>query len=268
MRGVADADIHGNDASTEGRLAALCFLLEDVQKVRIGAGNRGFTDQSERLKLEEDRISRLVKKELAEHPMYDWLPNGMRGAKVAMLLSIMRDPARFPNKSCLQSYFGLGAVHGRAQRRARGVKANYNVRGKTILLGPKGIADQIVLHRVQPYRDMYDAEKARLLSRGGDGRSDGDGDCVEAAPAHSGHDDRPVGNEALDEVAHYTEDGDDADLIGNRGLNELPARKTGKEDQLARKIVAKAFLRDLWREWKNRCGDDLILGNDERDEAA
>lgn len=68
----------------------------------------------------------------------------------------------------LHKYLGLHAVDGHAPRRQKGHQADWNTKGKTLLLGPNGIADQIIKHRTEPWRSTYDAQLARLVAERGD----------------------------------------------------------------------------------------------------
>jgi hypothetical protein len=63
----------------------------------------------------------------------------------------------------LWHYAGLiPGPDGRLLHRRRGHQATYRPDLKTALLMPKGIADQLIMHRIQPYRGIYDAYRERM----------------------------------------------------------------------------------------------------------
>ena len=64
-------------------------------------------------------------------------------------------------------YLGLHVIDGRRARKRKGKKADWVTEAPGILLGPQGIADQIIRHRVEPYRSRYDHEKERIADERG-----------------------------------------------------------------------------------------------------
>lgn len=76
---------------------------------------------------------------------------------------IMLPPRTTTGTRSLWHYLGLHAVDGKAPRFVAGRQADWNAKGKTLILGPEGIADQIVRHRTSKYREIYDEVKARKL---------------------------------------------------------------------------------------------------------
>lgn len=59
-------------------------------------------------------------------------------------------------------YFGLiPGADGTLISRKKGDQASYSPKYRALLLGKLGVADQIIRHRVQPYRDTYDEFKSR-----------------------------------------------------------------------------------------------------------
>ncbi len=65
-------------------------------------------------------------------------------------------------------YFGLHVTpEGKTPRRTRGQQADWNPAARTIIMMPNvGLAAQIIRHRPQPYRRIYDEVKARKLAAG------------------------------------------------------------------------------------------------------
>jgi hypothetical protein len=67
----------------------------------------------------------------------------------------------------LWHYLGLHVVEGRLARKRKGHQATWNPAGRTALLQPDGVADQIIKLRVAPWRAIYDATKARVAAERG-----------------------------------------------------------------------------------------------------
>lgn len=130
----------------------------------------------------------------------------------------------------LWHYLGLHAVDGRSPRKTRGQRADWDPKGRTLVLQPDGIAAQIVKQRVPVYRDVYDETKARLQRERGVGRGAGDD-----------HQDGPT----LSTVTEGAECGSGGDEVD--GLLR-PIQIEG----IARKVAAKKFVGDLLIEWKQR----------------
>lgn len=126
----------------------------------------------------------------------------------------------------LWHYLGLHVVNGKSPRRMKGTRVDWNPKGRTAVLMPGGIADQIVRQRVPKYRAIYDAAKDRL-SR----------ERVTEVPDESDWDlDHPLSEGPEAAVDHATGD--------RSGLRPFQI------DAIARKIAAKAFVADLLAEWK------------------
>lgn len=128
----------------------------------------------------------------------------------------------------LYHYLGLHVVNGRSPRKQRGVQGDWNTRGRTLVLQPDGIADQIVKQRVPRYRDTYDATKERLQRERG-AVSSAEGDEMDGL--------------ALSVVA------EGAEPVGGGESTPGPLRPIQIHD-IARKVAAKAFVADLLIEWK------------------
>lgn len=127
----------------------------------------------------------------------------------------------------LWHYCGVHVVNGRAPRKAKGQRADWNVTARTCLLMPGGIAEQIVRQRVPVYRDIYDATKARLTrERGADLRVATDAARGDTLPGGPEVEHQPVIDVAL-------------------GLRPYQI------DAIARKVAAKGFVGDLLIAWKS-----------------
>ncbi len=77
---------------------------------------------------------------------------------------VLLPPRTTTGTRSLWHYFGLNVADGRLPRLRKGVQADWNGKARTLILGPNGIADQIVKHRTPKYRDIYDEAKARKLT--------------------------------------------------------------------------------------------------------
>lgn len=76
---------------------------------------------------------------------------------------VMLEPRPHTGTRSLWHYAGLHAPNGQAARRLKGVQSDWSPLLRTLCVGPKGLADQIVLHRTEPYRTRYDEVKAAKL---------------------------------------------------------------------------------------------------------
>lgn len=141
-------------------------------------------------------------------------------------LGVMLPPRSGTGVRSLYKYLGLHVVNGRSPRKTKGQRCDWDPIGRTAVLMPSGIADAIVRNRVEPYRSVYDAAKARLTDeRGADTRPEID---VRHGPA----------------LIEGAEVDDGGVLASDDGLRPFQI------DAIARKIAAKAFIGDLLTEWK------------------
>ena len=171
----------------------------------------------------EASLSRGISKELRQTEIWPWLSQfpGLGGVHTARLISIIRDPRRFPGQPCslghispaiheigtpcpivtldgpchgamveqrphtgvasLWHYCGLHAIDGHSPRKRKGVKVDWNTRAKTCILMPGGIAEQIVKQRVPVYRNIYDQTKERLSCERGIEGPSETDECADAA---------------------------------------------------------------------------------------
>jgi hypothetical protein len=127
----------------------------------------------------------------------------------------------------LWHYLGLHVVDGHSPRKHKGQRADWNPVGKTAVLMPGGIAEQIVRHRpaVPTYNTIYVMAKERLSRE----RAEATGEVEPGAgplPIHAAEaEKRPEGDMS-------------------NGLRPFQI------DAIARKVAAKAFVADLLRAWK------------------
>lgn len=127
-------------------------------------------DWAARLIAHHDR-QRIVEAELGKDvgllckgwDIWPWLDSvkGCGPAMSGVLLAEIGDPGRFRTVSALWAFAGLHVIDGRAARRTKGERANWNNFLKTKLLG---VLAPCFLKANSPYREHYDNMKHRLES--------------------------------------------------------------------------------------------------------
>jgi hypothetical protein len=138
-------------------------------------------------------------------------------------LGVMLPPRTTTGVRSLWHYLGLHAEDGKSPRFRRGSQASWDPELRAAVLMPDaGIASQIVRHRPEKYREVYDTTKARLVMERG----------------------------LVDGVGHRPESG------GRDGPVRL-----GWADATARKVAVKAFVGDLLVEWKSITPSDQAVGS-------
>lgn len=126
----------------------------------------------------------------------------------------------------LWHYLGLHVVEGSMPKRKRGEQATWKPSGRTAVLMPQGIADQIVMRKISPWREIYDETKFRLeRERGAGVVGEIDSNCGIS------------GDAAARDIA----------IESGCGSSPLPPWRIHK---IARTVAAKAFVADLLAEWK------------------
>jgi hypothetical protein len=199
---------------------------------------------------------------------------GLRGVHTARLISIIGDPRRFPGYGCTEGhafapdysiggpcpivhkdespcpgtvfarpgsgvrslwhYLGLHVVDGRSPRKAKGRQADWHMEGRSAVLMPSGIADQIVRSSVDPYVSLYRAKKARLAER--------------AAPRCETE--MQDGPHADPVDAIEIRRGERAQVANTGEIDSVGGLRPFQIDAIARKVAAKAFVGDLLIAWK------------------
>jgi hypothetical protein len=129
----------------------------------------------------------------------------------------------------LWHYLGLHVVDGHAPRKVKGKRSDWSPAGRTAVLMPGGVADQIVRLRVPKYRDIYDVTKERLQRERAD------------VTRVIDDDDGPLPT-------------DEAEAEGRPAIGYPNGLRPYAIDAIARKVAAKAFVADLLHEWKQRSG--------------
>ncbi len=146
-------------------------------------------------------------------------------------------------------YFGQHVDgNGRAPRMRKGQQCTWTPMGRACLLQPDGIADQIVRHRVEPWRGKYDETKKRVsFERGIDQAVESDHMFGEALEGE-GNADRAGEIEVVLGIAES----------GGAAEKESEIEKFGGKlrpfqiDAIAKKVAVKAFVADLLMAWKER----------------
>lgn len=137
-------------------------------QARAGTMTREWEEQAEDTLKDMVKIEKKLQKDvgtmLTHVDIYPWLTE-VRGCGVLIsgaLVSGIQDPGKFETVSKLWAYCGLHVVEGRAPRRRKGEKANWNGFLKAKLLGVLG--PQFLKHKNETYSKIYYDEKHRLDS--------------------------------------------------------------------------------------------------------
>jgi len=153
--------------------------FKSIQKERIREGNRlwqqGLSPEEiekhevyQKLLEAEKAKRKILEEELEKYPIWTaWLKHikGVGPAIAGGLVGYV-DKLGIENintVSALWKYCGLAVEDGVAQRRKRGVAGNYNPQLKCLCL--KLLGDSFIRQGTQPYRSIYDEEKARQKSK-------------------------------------------------------------------------------------------------------
>jgi len=152
------------------RLASLVKLYDTFQDLRIVLNNkvRTLDIESEALDtipviannmlLSEKIIAKEIEREVRQIDVYrEYLRyvKGLGAVLSAKLICYIKDIERFATVAKLWRYAGLGVVDGKAERRRRGQKANYNTRFKALMY----VIANSFLKTGSKYRIIYDRAK-------------------------------------------------------------------------------------------------------------
>jgi hypothetical protein len=157
------------------RLRRAVRYLYDLQKLRISTGNRDTTENVEldpndldfmtrsadQLKLLEKQAEKEIKSILKGIPIWEnWLkPQKGIGLRLGGILLAEFDITKAETVSAMWKYAGLAvSVDGKADRRKKGEKANFNPWLKSKMT--KILGDSFLKSR-SPWRDFYDNYKTR-----------------------------------------------------------------------------------------------------------
>ena len=208
------------------------FLLEKIirNKGKLNEQEQNFIAEFAKIAKEtkalETRCLKMMDIFLETEPIWKWLSQ-IKGISKVLAINLIRcfgycENANYP--SSIWKYAGLDVVEGVARRRKRGEVA-FNVRAKTVSWL---IADSFLKHRVEPYRNLYDVEKARLQTlkfKEGELKSKYKGYKEEDTQLSKGH----IHNRCMRKMSkrfliHY--------LIVARKMKSLPVKRTYVEEIL------------------------------------
>jgi hypothetical protein len=162
------------------RLRILVESYQDTQKLRIASFNRlnmysklglltplqeaKLGEMVSDLKAEERKLQGMMEQELEEIPVWQWLRTikGMGPAMAAGLVAWIDDISKAPHVSSLWRYAGLHVEDGRAPRRKRGEKADWNPRLRTHMWK---ITKQVLMARDPFYYGWYKEFKEREVEK-------------------------------------------------------------------------------------------------------
>jgi hypothetical protein len=94
------------------KLGVLCSYYLDLIKTKTKSMNRfqsmaddiSRTNVDKGMSTEIDRVATLIIKEMKNHVMGDWMPKGLGGVRMAIVLSIIGNPWRFPGQKCTKGH--------------------------------------------------------------------------------------------------------------------------------------------------------------------
>lgn len=205
----------------------------------------------------EKMYERIVAKELkGKRIMSEWLSKvkGIGPRLAGLLIANIGTPVRFANPSKLWAYCGLHVVDGRAVRRKKGQKANWNAELKTTAFK---IATSFIKAGDSPYNSLYYAYRDRIIAREVD-----KGNTIWRAP-NPKETEWPKGTKWIlehrpDKEKDYS--GDKTMLACDEGRIVMTTATMGKDGKapdwtygrihaMAMRYVAKIFLSHLWEVW-------------------
>lgn len=166
---------HSDLTENQIQLRHAVGLFYDLQKLRIQSGNRTSAgvdtielddkakafvgDISAGLSNNEKRALKEINRLLRKEPIWKWLKEQKGvGPTMGGVLVAYTNVKRAPTASALWKWCGLAVVDGRADRRHKGHKCNYNpfLKGKML----KVLAESFIKSN-SPWRDIYDDRKNR-----------------------------------------------------------------------------------------------------------
>ena len=156
-------------------MRAIVNQYYDIQHMRLEAENQvraikqGKAEGDEefireviikRLTDTEKEIKKYCQKKVKEEDIYEWLGSvkGIGPVLASGLIAYIVDPERYKDPSHLWAYAGLHVIDGKAVKRAKGQKANWNSKLKTLcwLVGESFVKQKAG----SKYRDLYDQNRA------------------------------------------------------------------------------------------------------------
>ena len=229
--------------------------LYDAQKLRIQSDlrlqrlvrdgivvkediERTFTKTTEMEAAIEHEYEKIVWREIKGLPIVvEWLSRvkGIGPRLGGLLIANILDIGRFANVSKLHAYAGLHVVDGKAAKRAKGQKANWNGELKTTCWK---IANSFVKQKDSRFREWYERYKARIIAR-----EIANGNIIWK------------GDEHKREVAFAPK----ALQADPPKAPKNPEWTLGRVHNMALRYIVKLFLSLLWQKWREL--DGLPVGS-------
>ena len=220
------------DEEVRKKIRALVEIYYDTQDVRIRSYNRLRTVgevegvHPERLKKLEQEIRLYIENALEGIPIYEKFLKHIKGIGPILAGGLISnlDPHKAKHVSSFWRYCGLHVKDGKAPKRRKGKKLDFNVKMRTLMWK---VGDSFIKHRTPKYREIYDQAKKKENEKLGYPLENPE-NC-------------PYYNECIKSI-----------------INK--ASRTGKTpkkppcklhiDLRARRKMVKRFLADLWVEWR------------------
>lgn len=152
-------ETQGGAAEQKARIRTLIDIYYDTQDVRIRTFNRLRTAgkvegiNPNLLKELEKEIREYIHTELKDLPLYAWL-RGVKGIGPILAGGLIShiDIAKADHASSLWKFFGLHVKEGKAVRRRKGEKLDFNIKMRTLAWK---IADSFIKRKTPFYTDIY-----------------------------------------------------------------------------------------------------------------
>jgi hypothetical protein len=216
-------DLEGVRIATENRVRALTRSEADVDGELRGLGLDARSPEVARAIILSERLAALehdatldLKRAVRNHPLHGWIKRskGVGEKQAARLLAVIGDPYwndlhdRPRTVSELWAYCGYSVIGGAAQRRQKGVRANWNDKAKSRAFL---LATSCIKQLTGTYRPIYDSARAKYAD------ATHSTPCVRCGPS------------------------------GSPAAAGTPL-SAGHQHQRALRAVSKEILRDLWLE--------------------
>lgn len=218
-------------------------LSRDVKDERA----KEIMEYEKKLTAAENGLLRIVESHLDPLPIYSDFLRPIRGCAVRMSACIIMsigDITRFATVSKLWAYSGLHVIDGRAARRKKGEKSNWNSFLKTKLFV---LSDCLMKLNINPetkqplrYRKFYDDYKNRMTNRAA---------CNMTKEQHS-----KKAISSMQPIQPLPSDGEATGKLKSKAIvpsvTWLPNGCTkGHVHAMSLRYIQKMFLQDLWLRW-------------------
>ena len=204
-----------NEFASRLRASELIELMPEERKYELETYQK-------QLKIAEDKLLKIIEPHLEQYPIYTEFLINIRGCAVRMsacIITSIQDIKKFPTVAKLWAYAGLHVIDGKAARRKKGEKSNWNsfLKSKLYILSDCLMKLNFDPGTKQPlkYRKLYNDYKHRQENKS---------KCHLTKEEHCKNKDAEV--------------------------SWLPNGCTkGHTHNMALRYVQKMFLQDLWLKW-------------------